>query len=60
MPLGLKSNYQMGTAEANKQVSLAMINATRDPEVLQVPQGATHPTESLPSWVPDWSNTRRV
>ncbi|RYO81406.1 hypothetical protein DL766_002177 [Monosporascus sp. MC13-8B] len=55
----LQVNYDLGTTELYRGVAKAILQESSNLNILSVPRrfGGIGPS-SLPSWVPDWTNTR--
>ena len=55
--LDLRADYHFATTDVYQNVALAILQETRDLGILETSRGATKLRGTLPSWVPDWSDS---
>lgn len=56
--LGINIRYDRSVAETYTEVAIAILKATNDLSLLDLLKPLLKPIPNLPSWVPDWSDTR--
>lgn len=56
--LGITIRYDRSVAETYTEVAIAILNATKDLSLLDLLKPTLEPIPNLPSWVPEWSDTR--
>ena len=58
--LELQPNYAGPVEEVYVESTFAILQRLEDTTVLEVPRGRSDLRKTLPSWVPDWSDTSRL